>query len=199
MPGPLRRRLSDAGDFFGSAVGTGRLAAAGGLRSPRVHVGRRITFADGTTSVVFRETVRHVPIAHPAVLVVRFRLRLIGAHPLPHAVFRRESALHTPLFAGFPGFRTKLWLADHDTAIYRGIYDWDGVDRAFAYAAPLSRLLRLVSERGSVAYHVVPGVSRQTVLDAATGDADHAVGGATAWWRPVAWVPAPDRPVARSA
>jgi hypothetical protein len=35
-------------------------------------------------------------------------------------VFRAESILNTPLFAGFPGFVSKLWLAhdeNHSTAV----------------------------------------------------------------------------------
>jgi hypothetical protein len=42
----------------------------------------------------------------PRVLVVEFRLRAVRGRG--HAVFRRESLLNTPLFAGFPGFCSKL-------------------------------------------------------------------------------------------
>jgi hypothetical protein len=40
--------------FARSAVATGRLMAAGRLASPRPYLGRRLCFADGTTSFVFR-------------------------------------------------------------------------------------------------------------------------------------------------
>jgi FAD binding domain len=55
--------------------------------------------------------------ADPCVLVVEFRLRAVRRRG--HAVFRRESLLNTPLFAGFPGFVSKLWLADDERGRYR--------------------------------------------------------------------------------
>jgi hypothetical protein len=100
-PGPLAA-------FARSAVATFRLAA-GQLASPRTYLGRRLRFADGTTSFVFRETaIRDPNPRDPAVLVVQFRLRAFGHRQFLHALFRRECILHTPLFAGFPGFQTKL-------------------------------------------------------------------------------------------
>jgi hypothetical protein len=56
-----------------------------------------------------------------------------GRHPaersavrgLGHAAFRGESLLNTPLFAGFPGFVSKLWLANDGLGRYRGLYEWD--------------------------------------------------------------------------
>lgn len=168
--------------FVRSAAATGRLAAAGRLASPRAHIGRRLSFADGTTSFVFRETTVHAsPPAAPAVLVVQFRLRLVGTTPVWHTVFRRECVLHTPLFAGFPGFRSKLWLSDTDTGVYRGLYEWDDADLAGDYAETLSRLLRAVSVDGSVRYHAIPGLRRDAVLR----DPAALTGGRT-WWRVVA-------------
>ncbi|MFZ2529810.1 MAG: hypothetical protein WAX14_19485 [Rhodococcus sp. (in: high G+C Gram-positive bacteria)] len=79
------------------------------LHLPVANTGRRMTFGDGSAAVVYRETVadRADP-ADPVVLVVAFRLR--GVRGRGHAVFRAESLLNTPLFAGFPGFVSKLWL-----------------------------------------------------------------------------------------
>ncbi len=69
-----------------------------------------MTFADGSTGIVYRETTADLEsVADPAVLVVAFALR--GVHGRRgHALFRAESLLNTPLFAGFPGFVSKLWL-----------------------------------------------------------------------------------------
>ena len=189
-PGPVRA-------FAGSVVATGRLAATGRLRSPRTHLGSRLHFADGTTSFVFRETaVEDGDAADPAVLVVQFRLWALGRSPVLHALFRRECILHTPLFAGFPGFRSKLWASDTATGVYRGLYQWDGAGRASDYAATLARLLRPFSTRGSVRYRVLPGLRRDDVLRdpelLATGSADDM----GAWWRPVQPVqPVPPEPV----
>lgn len=152
----------------------------------RVHipdgvVGRRLRFADGTSAPVYRETVvdRRGPPAAPCALVVGFRLR--GVRGRGHAAFRVESLLNTPLFVGFPGFVSKLWLADDELGTYRGVYEWDGPDRAHAYARALWRVLQLVSVAGSIRYVVLPGVRCE---DLAAGAADVAATGRD-WWRPV--------------
>lgn len=173
--------------FIRSIVATGRLAVTGRLRSPQTYLGRRLHFADGTTSFVFRETaVREADAADPAVLVVRFRLWALGRSPLLHAFFRRECILHTPLFAGFPGFRSKLWASDTATGVYRGVYQWDGADQAADYAATLARLLRPFSTRGSVSYHVIPGLLREDALRDPDRMAAAPAGEQDAWWRLVA-------------
>jgi hypothetical protein len=81
-----------------------------------------------------------------------------------HALFRWESWLNTPLFAGFPGLLSKLWLAHDQHDVYRGVYEWDGAARAERYARCLWRVLALVSVRGSIGYSIVPGVNRDTLL-----------------------------------
>ncbi len=57
-------------------------------------------------------------------------------------LFRLESVLNTPLFAGFPGFVSKLWLAHDQRGVYRGLYEWDGAERATAYVRALVRSSR---------------------------------------------------------
>ncbi|MCW0214142.1 MAG: hypothetical protein OJJ54_12350 [Pseudonocardia sp.] len=140
---------------------TARLVAAGRLRRPRELVGAVLTGEDDSGSVVFRETA--LPdrvLADPVVLVVCFRLRWIGRVRWAHAVFRRTCIVNTPLFAGFPGFHDKLWLHDRATGVYRGLYEWDGAERARCYAERLRRVLELVAVPGTIGYTVVPGVRR---------------------------------------
>jgi len=150
------------GAVAGSVVRTGRLLARRQLRMPRTLVGQALTAEDGTCSTVFRETVRvGGGSADPVVLVVRFRLRWIGAAPWAHAVFRRTCVVNTPLFAGFPGFVSKLWLTDTVSGVYRGLYEWNGAARAERYAARLRRVLALVTVPGSVGHLVVPGTDRR--------------------------------------
>jgi hypothetical protein len=132
------------------------------VHTPRGNVGRVIRFADGSSGRVYRETVVAGTPSDPCFLVVSFRLRWIRGSG--HAVFRLESILNTPLFVGFPGFVSKLWLAHDSRGIYRGLYEWDGADRAERYARSLWRVLELVSERGSIDYRVFPGLSRDDVL-----------------------------------
>ena len=107
----------------------------------------------------------------PAVLVVGFRLRAVRGQ-LAHALFRFESLFNTPLFVGFPGFVSKLWVAHDSNDIYRGVYEWDGATLAEDYVRTLWRVLALVCVPGSIHYEIVPGLTREELLsDPATLDA----------------------------
>jgi hypothetical protein len=158
------------------------LLARGRLRLPADHVGVRLHFADGTSAPIYRETVvdGRAP-ADPCVLVVAFRLRFIRGRG--HAAFRAESLLNTPLFVGYPGFVSKLWLAHDEHGVYRGVYEWDGPGRAEHYARSLWRVLALGSVPASIRYRVLPGLRRDDVLADPSvlnpiDPADDA-----AWWR----------------
>jgi hypothetical protein len=100
-------------------------------------------------------------------------------------LFRAESWLNTPLFVGFPGFVSKLWLAADEHGVYRGVYDWDGPGRAESYVSALWWPLALVGDLTSIRYQVLPGLRRDDVL------ADPVRIGALVpaepdqWWRPV--------------
>ena len=136
------------------------------IAQPRANVRRPIVFADGTRSVVYRETAmraRHLD--NLVLIVVRFRLRIIGSSRVAHWLFRVESLLNTLLFAAHPGFETKLWLTDRQTGYYRGIYEWRGHREADEYAETLRVVLRPWVERGSFAYQVIEGVSRADYLN----------------------------------
>ncbi|AMW08548.1 hypothetical protein A4E84_02825 [Streptomyces qaidamensis] len=149
---------------------------------PTQRVGTRFRFADGTSARVYRETRLGSGLArHPCTLVVVFRLRLV--HGPGHALFRAESLLNTPLFVGFPGFTSKLWLAHDEDGRYRGLYEWDGPQRAEHYARSLWRVLALVSVPGSIGYTVLPGLRRDDVL-ADPGPVEGAArDDAPGWWR----------------
>lgn len=90
---------------------------------PKRNVGLRLHFADGTTGRVFRETViERQPADDPCLLVVEFRLRLLRGRW--HALFLWECILNTPLFLGFPGLVSKLWVDRDEEDRYRGFYEW---------------------------------------------------------------------------
>jgi hypothetical protein len=154
------------GSVARSVVATLGLLARGRVRSPHRRVGAVLTLPEGTRSVVFRETriegARRWP---PAVLIVEFRLRLLGSRRFLHALFRVGCLVNTPLFAGFPGFRTKLWMADVGTGAYRGLYEWDGANLAEDYASALARILQPLSVRDSVRYRVIPDVRLDAYLE----------------------------------
>ena len=144
----------------------------------------RLRFADGTSARVYRETVVDGgPPADPCALVVGFRLRVVRGWG--HALFRWESLLNTPLFVGFPGFVSKLWLAHDEHGLYRGVYEWDGPERAEHYARSLWRVLALGCVPGSIHYVVLPGLRRDELLRAPHLREAAAPGDAAAWWRPV--------------
>ena len=167
----------------GCVISTARLLWQRRVHLPVERVGRRIRFADGTSARVYRETVAgRGATQDPCVLVVEFRLRAVRGRA--HAAFRLESLLNTPLFVGFPGFVSKLWLAHDERGRYRGLYEWDGPQRADHYARALWRVLALVSVPGSIHYMVLPGLRRGEFLARPRGPAGAAADGA-AWWRPV--------------
>lgn len=153
------------------------LLGQGRVHLPSQRIGQRLHFADGTTGTVYRETVvdRNSP-TDPAVLVVEFRLWLVRGRAA-HAMFRAESLLNTPLFVGFPGFCSKLWLTHDAQGAYRGFYQWDGAGAAEAYARALWWVLALVSVRRSIRFRTFPGARRDELLEdphllAATPSAD---------------------------
>src|SRR5215472_5183032 len=166
----------------GCCASTARLLRQHRLRLPARRVGTQLHFADGTSARVYRETVADQGATlDPCVLVVEFRLRAVRGWG--HAAFRRESLLNTPLFAGFPGFVSTLWLAHHDRGRYRGLYEWDDPLLAEGYARALWRVLPLVSVPGSIHYAVLPGLRRDEVLERPQAMAGTAVTDTPEWWR----------------
>ena len=163
---------------FGSAWLLGRRC----VHFPRDHIGLRLTFADGTSAPVFRETVVGSDVQDPCVLVVQFRLRFVSG--FGHAVFRWESLLNTPLFVGFSGFVTKLWLAHDERGTYRGVYDWDGAEKAHYYARCLYWVLALVCPANSIHYRVLPGFRRRGFLP--KSPRTDVAGTTDEWWRVIA-------------
>jgi hypothetical protein len=152
------------------------------LHQPEQHVGSRYPFADGTTPVVYRETVADRPPSRaPVVLVVRFRLRRVRGE-WGHAAFRAESVLNTVLFAGFPGFVSKLWFRHDERGQYRGLYEWDGSARATDYVRALWWALAVVSALDSIYYAIIPDLRRDQLLRDPTivGPTPPELG---RWWR----------------
>jgi hypothetical protein len=67
--------------------------------------------------------------------------------------------------------------------VYRGLYEWDGPQRAEYYARCLWRVLEVGCVPGTIHYRVLPGLRRDDVLaDPMVLDARAPTEGA-AWWR----------------
>ncbi len=178
-PVPVRTAIGQLARCVGRSV---RLLMGRQVRQPTDRVGELLGFADGSHGRVYRETVlEDASSDQPVVLVVAFRLR--GVRGWAHAAFRAESLLNTPLFVGFPGFVSKLWLAHDEDGRYRGVYQWNGAARAHAYVRVLWWVLALVSHRASIRYVVLPGVRRDELLanPAVLDEAPH--GDTGGWWR----------------
>ena len=143
-------------------VATVGMLRRGEISWPRTYVDRRIRFGDGTTGRVYRETAVDRMPTHPCVLVVSFRLRAVRGRG--HAWFRRESLLNTPLFVGFPGFVSKLWLAARRARSLPRDLPVGRTGGAEHYVRSLWRVLELVSDPGSIDYRVLPGLRRDDVL-----------------------------------
>jgi hypothetical protein len=152
-------------DFTRCVIEWARLVVRRQLAFPKTLVGAQLRFGEDDASWVFRETSRPgAPLAEPVLLVIQFRLGFLGSNPRLHALFRHECVLHTPLFAGFPGFRSKLWIDDLRTGVYRGVYEWDGPAAAHHYAGRMVGLLSPFSTRGTARYQVLDGVRRAAFL-----------------------------------
>jgi len=163
-------------------VSTVLLVSRRSISQPKAHLGTVLHFGDGSRARVYRETVvPNARTATPVVLVVAFKLRWVRGWG--HAVFRAESLLNTPLFVGFPGFVSKLWLAHDGNGVYRGFYEWDRAELADAYVRALWWVLALVSIRESIRYAVVPDLRRDDVLADPTVLDRAAPGHGDAWWR----------------
>jgi hypothetical protein len=127
------------------------------LRIRHGNVGARLRLPDGRSYMVFRETTCDGGSLDGTVtLAVWFHLR--GIPPGARArrwLFERESILNTILYAGFEGYRVKLWMVDPATGDYAGLYAWHGHDEAAAYARYIATVLRPLSVVGSVGYEIV--------------------------------------------
>jgi len=138
-----------------STINFGRHVTAGSLHLRPGRLGRRYHAPDGGAYAVFRESQAPLPAdADLTVLVVGFRLKLIGSSRAMHWLFQRLCILTTPFWSGFKGFGTKLWMVEPVTKNYLGIYQWDGLGAATVYVHALVRVLNAVSVPGSVWYRL---------------------------------------------
>jgi hypothetical protein len=128
------------------------------LHLHRARVGTSIRTPDGRAFTVFRETSCDGAGAEPEVtLAVRFHLRGTTSASRGRAwLFERESILNTVLYAGFRGYRSKLWMVDRASGDYAGLYAWRGEDAAERYARYITAVLGPLSTPGSVGYQIVP-------------------------------------------
>ncbi len=139
------------------------LLISGRIHQPRQHVGDQLTFANGASARVFRETVvdQRRSVA-PTVLIFEYRLR--AAHDWVQQMYLRASVLITPFVVGVPGFVSKMWLTFDENAAYCSIYEWDSAGHAESSAQAIRRILPLIAPPDSIGYHVISDTTRAQYL-----------------------------------
>ena len=128
------------------------LLATRKLHLHRSRIGETVRLADGRPFVIYRESSssEERP-GEPVTLTMWFRLRWVppGARVRAY-LFERESILNTVLYAGFEGYRTKLWTVNHTTNDYAGFYTWRDREAAERYMQYAMTMLGPLSVPGSL-------------------------------------------------
>jgi hypothetical protein len=160
---------------LGCAVRTTWLLARGSLHIDHSLDGRLAQLPDGRSFKIFRRTTCSASEDdenEPVVLSVWFHLRFVPAWARRRrTLFERESILNTLVFAGFPGYVSKLWMVDPETNEFAGLYEWRGREAAERYARYITSVLRPLSSHGLVDWDITPadraGVESTAIEDVA--------------------------------
>ena len=138
----------------------------GQLHLRRSWAGASATLPDGRTFTVFRESICDGDSGVGQVtLAVWFHLRGIPAGSrVRRFLFERLCLLNTILFAGFDGYRVRLWMVDPDTADYAGLYSWRSAEEAEVYARYIVGVLSPLSTTRSVGYQVLPDIALEHLV-----------------------------------
>jgi len=135
----------------------------GRVRFPRDRVGDVLEFPDGSTAVVYRETVLDPARgATEGGVVLVFRMQVADPEAgttLREVLFDPVSNVATPFFAGLPGFGRKLWLAGDRPGEFVELYEWATRADADRFADVLQWLLAPVDFAGSATFEVVDAES----------------------------------------
>lgn len=133
------------------------LTTAGRQRRNHSNIGKSYRIDEGGTYTIYRQTDSNDGwVGKPVVLVVGFRLKWLGNNNRAHRLFKPVSILTTPIWSGFRGFRTKLWMVDEKTKNYLGIYKWVDPADAEHYARYIQKVLQFFSEPGTVWHKIYP-------------------------------------------
>jgi len=146
---------------------------AGDIEFPEGRLQDTIQTADGTTFVVYRETVRRSAESDPSdegvVLVFRMRVTERAARgPFRAALFDPIANVATPFFAGLPGFRRKLWLAGEQPGEFLELYERASEADANRFVDALRSLIEPVDHAGTVEFDVVAHDSVEEYVEAET-------------------------------
>lgn len=113
---------------------------------------------DGRAFTIFRHVIvtPGTEVTSPqAIFCVRFHLARMA--PETNKIF---SWLPMPFFVGLPGFRAKFWALDEKSGDWLGLYAWQTVAAAEAYAHSFAmRFMTRRSVPGSVTHEILPSAT----------------------------------------
>ncbi|ELZ37086.1 hypothetical protein C471_13526 [Halorubrum saccharovorum DSM 1137] len=163
--------LRDGATLGRAALRSVRYLLAGDIEFPEGRLQDTIETEDGTTFVVYRETVRRSAESDASedgvVLVFRMRVTDPAARgPFRSALFDPIANVATPFFAGLPGFRRKLWLAGERPGEFLELYEWASEADARRFVDAFRSLIEPVDHAGTVEFDVVPHDSVEEYVDA---------------------------------
>lgn len=131
--------------------------AQGRLSSPKGLVGRTFGNPDGSRFVVFKQTVLSPEAGTSSEPQAMFRVQFRVSRIRPW-LDRLVIAIKSPIFVGAPGFRSKLWMADREKNTYQGVYEWETIADAEAYAHSASMgFMTQIAVPGGISHEVIPG------------------------------------------
>ena len=128
------------------------LLLSGRVRFLRDDIGRTLTMEDGAQFTVFR----HVQVAAAGQPAGVFIVRFTPAHMSVRQNIRFSLLPMVPLL-GLHGFREKYWCVNEQTGECQGLYAWQSVADAHAYAGSVA--LRFMTGRS------LPGSVSHLILD----------------------------------
>ena len=132
------------------------LVLTGRVRLPRAEIGRLLTMEDGKQFTVFR----HAKIAARGEPAGVFIVRFTPAHMSVRQNIHFSLLPMIPLL-GMHGFRENYWCVNEQTGECQGIYAWQTIADADAYAHSIAlRFMTGRSQPGSVS-HQIHDQSRQ--------------------------------------
>jgi hypothetical protein len=164
-------RFRDGITLGRAALRSSRYLLNGDIEFPQDRLQDTIETDDGSTFVVYRETVHRSAVneASDDGVVLVFRMRVTdptARGPFRDVLFDPVANVATPFFSGMPGFRRKLWLAGERPGAFLELYEWETEADANRFVNVLQTLLVPVDHAGTVSFEVLPYDSVEAYVEA---------------------------------
>lgn len=118
--------------------------------------GRMILMGNNYKFQVFRHIglKRNFEPSCPCLFIVRFKFKNFS-----HEKNIRLSRIPIPLIVGSKGFQNKMWMIDHETDYWQGVYQWDSLESLNNYKR--SFVLGIMNNRAmrsTISYETIEGM-----------------------------------------